>query len=834
MYQSFLHLVFGLGIGQPLRVSTVVFLLTSFLLCVLVGRLHWRRLQEHAARVRAERLVRLSDRLEELTAAVSKASTSAEVIDSALPVCLYAVEATAGAVVLVSDDGQCGELARAVGYDEPLAASWQRFPLSGGHRLTDTIRRHEIITVESPTTLVESDRVVHARSDVATADQSTLALPLVASGRAVGAYILSFRNSSQRDAADTRQFLQTAARRTTEGLARARQYEVAERARAEAETLRHRADQELREREKVEEALRDSETKYRALAARTSLLHSLSAALAEAVTLDAVAKAIVRHGKTVVGASAGSVVLLVDGGTQLETLYAEGYIRQPVEAWHRFPVEAGLCATNAIQTRQPLFVASFAEWQERYPRSASMAADSGVVSAASLPLIVEEAAIGVLAFHFMAPVNFDDDYRALLVSIAQHCAQAIDRARLYETAQRARGDAEAANRSKDDFLSTVSHELRTPLTAVLGWASMLRKGSLDSVRTTRAVEAICNNARRQAQMIDELLDVSRIVAGRATLDLQSLDLRDSIRGAVEAILPLAEAKSLEVRLGAHPSVPVRADPRRLEQILANLLSNAVKFTAPGGWVAVDVDVSKQSVEVRVADNGSGIDPAFLPQVFERFRQAESSTARSASGLGLGLFIARQLIEAQGGSIRAESGGPGAGATFTVRLPVIADIQRPVIPTDLERSRQPDPSDRVPSLDGIRVLLVDDEADVRELMRVALERYGASVVSVGSAREALTTLARVEVDALLADLAMPGEDGYDLIRKVRALPAGRARIPAAAVTACARDDERQRALAAGFQVHLAKPLEPVQLVHAVANLVSCPLGRREAQMIGELH
>jgi len=239
MYQSFLHLVFGLGIGQPLRLSTVVFLLTSFLLCVLVGRLHWRRLQEHAARVRAERLVRLSDRLEELTAAVSKASTSAEVIDTALPICLYAVEATAGAVVLVSDDGQCGELGRAVGYDEPIAAAWQRFPLSGGHRLTDTIRRHQIITVESPTTLVESDRVVRARSDVATADRSTLALPLVASGRAVGAYILSFRNSGQRDAADTRQFLQTAARRTTEGLARARQYEVAERARAEAEAVRH-------------------------------------------------------------------------------------------------------------------------------------------------------------------------------------------------------------------------------------------------------------------------------------------------------------------------------------------------------------------------------------------------------------------------------------------------------------------------------------------------------------------------------------------------------------------------------------------------------------------
>jgi CheY-like chemotaxis protein len=418
-------------------------------------------------------------------------------------------------------------------------------------------------------------------------------------------------------------------------------------------------------------------------------------------------------------------------------------------------------------------------------------------------------------------VNFDDEYKALLVSLAQHCAQAIDRARLYETAQRARADAEAANRSKDDFLSTVSHELRTPLTAVLGWASMLRQGSLDPPGTARAVEAIWSNARRQAQLIDELLDVSRIVAGRAVLDLQELDLGESIRAAVEAVLPLAEAKGLEVRPGVHPSVPVTADPQRLQQILVNLLSNAVKFTPPGGWLAVNVELSEQWVEVRVADSGSGIHPEFLPHVFERFTQAEATPSRSATGLGLGLFIARQLVEAHGGSVRAESDGPGAGSTFIVRLPVATAVQgASTMPGRATQEPVGTPMAADQSLDGARVLIVDDEADVRELMRVALEKSGAAVTAVGSAREALDVLVGGNVNVLLADIAMPGEDGYDLIRKVRALPVSAvSAIPAAAVTACARADERERALAAGFQMHLAKPLEPIALVHAVASLTS---------------
>jgi signal transduction histidine kinase len=252
--------------------------------------------------------------------------------------------------------------------------------------------------------------------------------------------------------------------------------------------------------------------------------------------------------------------------------------------------------------------------------------------------------------------------------VAQHCAQALDRARLYGTAERARAEAEAANQSKDDFLSTISHELRTPLNAMLGWAAMLRSGSVDANRTQRAIEAIFNNATRQGRLIEELLDVSRIVAGRATFDPQNVDLGENIRGAVEAMMPLAAAKGVEICFEPSPGINVVADPRRLEQVFLNLLSNAVKFTPRAGRVTVEVKASEGSAEVRVADTGAGIDPVFLPHVFERFRQADSAPTRHAGGLGLGLFISRQLVEAQGGTIRADSEGPGSGATFTLTMP----------------------------------------------------------------------------------------------------------------------------------------------------------------------
>jgi signal transduction histidine kinase len=649
--------------SDPLWGSIVILALA--VACLFVARLYKTIRTERTRRLEADRVSQWTNHLQQLTGASSRAMTARAAVEIAIPEFLHALNAAAGFIAFVSADGKQAELVRAVGYEPPLPPdiSW---PLDRDSAIGRAVFNREIRST-APADTLSGEPSGHAPPLPTT--RGTLAIvPLIAASRVVAVLGVSFEQARTLSS-DERDFLLNGGRRTAEAIVRADHYEAVERARAEAEHLKHRADDELRERQRAEEALRESESRYRSLAARTSHLYALSAALSEALTLDAVATAIVSKSRFVAGASAGSVALLTEGRTGFETLHAEEYPPHVADAWRRFPAAPGLCWTEAVDTRRPVFVGSFAEWRARFPSSASLAADCGFSSLAALPLLVEDTAIGVLTFHFVVPVSFDDAYRAVLVAVAHHSAQAIDRARLYEGAERARIEAESANRSKDDFLSTVSHELRTPLTAVLGWASMLRKGTLDAAATTRAVEAICSNAERQARLIDELLDVSRLVGGRTVLDLREVDLRECLRGVVEAIMPLAEAKGLELSLGAHPPVPVTADPRRLEQVFLNLLSNAVKFTQPGGRVTIDALVTGPTVQVRVTDNGSGIEPDFLPYAFDRFRQGDSSNIPRLGGLGLGLFIARQLVEAQGGTIRAESGGPGMGSTFVVTLPV---------------------------------------------------------------------------------------------------------------------------------------------------------------------
>jgi signal transduction histidine kinase/ActR/RegA family two-component response regulator/PAS domain-containing protein len=799
--------------------SLLLFTLVGVLTSVAVRQLRRQALTERDARVETGRQLRQTTHLQQLTATLLRARAPADVTGMCLPELLHAVDATAGAVFLISDDGSEYELADAVGYDNRRAASAGRFPVALDSPLAEAIRRRELVVVESsPMSAVEGDEASLDRFPKFC--EGDVVVPLIAAGRASGAVVLSIENARTIDG-DEREFLLAAGRHTAQALDRARLYETAERARADAEALRLRANSELRERQKAEEALRLSEARYRALAARTSRLYALSAGLSEAVSLDAVARVIVRLGKVVVGASAGSVAMLVDGGSHFETLYGEEHGSKAVESPRLLPSGTGLCSTAAVETRRPVFVGSFSEWQEKYPRSASIAADGGYASAATLPLLADGAVFGVLSCQFAVPVNFDDEYSALLTSVAQHCAQALDRARLYETADRARADAEAANRSKDDFLSTISHELRTPLNAMLGWAAMLRNGSVEASRTQRAIEAIFNNATRQSRLIEELLDVSKIVAGRASFDLQTVNLGENIGGAVEAMMPLAAAKGVELRFEATPDLYVVADPRRLEQVFLNLLSNAVKFTPRDGLITVHAAASGESAHVRVVDTGAGMEPAFLPHAFERFRQADSGPSRSVGGLGLGLFIAHQLVEGQGGVIRVDSEGVGRGATFTVTMPACEGVGalRHTAATASAAS-PPEPTAPMPVLDGIRVLLVDDEPDAREVMASALETCGATVFSAASTPEALETLARSDVHLLLADIAMPGQDGYQLIRAIRAMPSPHlAAIPAAAVTAHARNDERERALAAGFQMHLTKPIEPAALARAVAVLAA---------------
>jgi len=389
------------------------------------------------------------------------------------------------------------------------------------------------------------------------------------------------------------------------------------------------------------------------------------------------------------------------------------------------------------------------------------------------------------------------------------------RAELLEREQAARASAEAANRLKDQFLATVSHELRTPLSAILGWAEMLQSGVLSPEKRERACEAIFNNAKRQAQLIDELLDVARIMSGKLRLEHGAVGPQDIVHGALETVQPAAEAKGIRIDVTIDPAVGAfQGDGPRLQQVLWNLLANAVKFTPAGGAVSVAVRLSGRAGEIVVRDSGPGIPRDFLPSVFEPFRQADGSRTRVHGGLGLGLAIVKQLVEAHGGTVTVDSAGDGQGATFTVRLPLVAARRRgtPGLASSLA------PSFPQITLDGLSVLVVDDDAESRLVVAAYLESHGASVLTAQSASHALEILQRDRVDVLLADVAMPGEDGYTLVRKLRALQASRAStIPAAALTAFAREEDRQEALQAGFQMHLTKPIDAGALVAAVATL-----------------
>ena len=401
----------------------------------------------------------------------------------------------------------------------------------------------------------------------------------------------------------------------------------------------------------------------------------------------------------------------------------------------------------------------------------------------------------------------------------------IERAReeLLEREQQARLELEEASRMKDEFLATVSHELRTPLTAMLGWSHLLRTGKLNEESTTHAIETIERNARSQAQLIEDLLDVSRIITGNLRLDVRPVEPVGIIEGALEAVRPAAEAKGVRLEKSLDTNVSsVFGDPTRLQQVVWNLLSNAIKFTPEGGQVSIRVERTGSHVQIVVVDTGEGISADFLPYVFDRFRQADAKTTRRHGGLGLGLAIVRHLVEMHGGTVSAESAGEGQGATFTVSLPLMPVYQRrstPELPTYSTGSSSYVPLECPERLDGLKVLAVDDEADTREVLRTTFEQCGAKVMTAASASEALTLLEEMRPDVLISDIGMPGEDGYELISQVRSLPVERGgRTPAVALTAYARAEDRLRALRTGYQMHVSKPVELAELVAIVARLI----------------
>ena len=371
--------------------------------------------------------------------------------------------------------------------------------------------------------------------------------------------------------------------------------------------------------------------------------------------------------------------------------------------------------------------------------------------------------------------------------------------------------ANAANRAKDEFLATLSHELRTPLNVVLGWIGMLRHGALSQERIPRALEIVERNARQQAELIDDLLDVSRIITGKLRLNLRPLELAPIVGTVIESLRPSAEAKGVTLHVSRAESSTVHADPDRLRQTVWNLLSNAVKFTPEGGAVSVELVTEGQRVRLVVRDTGVGIAPEFLPHVFERFRQADSTTTRAHSGVGLGLAIVRELIELHGGTVQATSAGIGKGATFTISLPAVT-AATPSPGASHAKSNSP-------QLDGVRVLVVDDDPNTLEMLTEALRAQGAFVTEADSARKALDRLDEARADVIVSDIAMPGEDGFWLMHRIRALPGKQGRTPAVALTALARTEDRARAIKAGFQMHMAKPVRLDDLQSVVAELAA---------------
>jgi signal transduction histidine kinase/DNA-binding response OmpR family regulator len=553
--------------------------------------------------------------------------------------------------------------------------------------------------------------------------------------------------------------------------------------------------------------------------------------------------------REIVGARCAAVGMLDEAAEGLSHFFTSG-IDADAEAASGF-LEAGRAILSTlVEERRPLRLCSTdAGWAGVKPDGGAGAPSSSLLAAPILPSLRGHGWL-YLADKLDA-VEFNEADERLAATLTAQVAVAYENARLYAEAQRhaaelqqevterkaaeqeratllvreraARAEAEAANRAKDEFLATLSHELRTPLTSILGWAHLLRSGNLPEGTSAGALETIERNARAQSQLIDDLLDVSRIITGKLRLNTRPVEIGAVIEAAVDSVRPAAHAKNVQLHADLEATAaPLLGDPNRLQQIAWNLLSNAVKFTPGGGHVHVRLRRTNSHLEFRVEDTGQGISAQFLPHVFDRFRQADGTTTRNHGGLGLGLAIARHLVELHGGAIRAESPGEGLGSTFTVDLPVMGDAPPPpkggaiTTPLDLEPGKVTPGC--IESLEGLRVLVVEDETDTRELIVFTLTRCGAEVRSNGTAEEALRTMAEWAPEVLLSDIGMPDMDGYTFIKKVRELPADAAGgVPAAALTAYAGVEDRQRALAAGFQTHLAKPLDPSELISVVARL-----------------
>ena len=602
--------------------------------------------------------------------------------------------------------------------------------------------------------------------------------------------------------------------------ARSRAEDSAEEVRQSEATIRKT----LTQREHAEEALRRTsealrEADQRALLEYERLLDrikGLAQTLGTARELNAVFRGLREFTNASVPCN-GFFVSLYDQLRDVRTAcygWADG---QELDVSELPPMPVNTLGPNsrAVRTGEVVITNDYMRSQRGHP-SVIVGPDNGLRpdSSMAVPMAVMGRIIGAIEVQSYQANVYHAEHVTAMSMAANLTAVAIENVRLLKLERTAREAEEESNRLKDEFLATVSHELRTPLTAILGWSRLLEGGTLDNQVTQQAVETIWRNAKAQAQIVDDILDVSRIITGNLYLDLHPLGVVPVVENAINVVRPTADAKGIriETHFDAAPAM-ISGDANRLQQVVWNLLSNAVKFTKSGGQVCVTVARVGQAVEINVSDTGQGISQEFLPYVFDRFRQADSTTTRQHGGLGLGLAIARHLVEIHGGTIKAESSGEGRGAKFTITLPLVdatasaAEVGEKTQFT-FARSKQ--------LLSGLNILLVDDDSDTLALMATALTRRQANVTAVSSAGEAIRAITQKRPDVLISDIAMPDEDGYCLIERIRRLEnSGSEQIPAVAITAYAKEEDRERALSAGFQIYLAKPVELTELISVVA-------------------
>jgi signal transduction histidine kinase/ActR/RegA family two-component response regulator len=487
---------------------------------------------------------------------------------------------------------------------------------------------------------------------------------------------------------------------------------------------------------------------------------------------------------------------------------------------HGFNPTAPRSVPAVIRSREPVLVSHATDSDlmagAQNAEQLSIFQQLGPTSWMIVPLIGRDRVLGAITLAITESTqNYDHTDLHLAKMVASQIAVAIQNARLYREVEAARSAAEAANRAKDEFLSTLSHELRTPLNAVSGWATLLERGHMNVEQSLRALQIIRKNVDAQVRLVDDLLDVANVVKGRMRLAVQSVDLQDLIEGALEVVAPAAEAKGIRIQsVLESPGAPVSGDPDRLQQVVWNLLSNAVKFTPRGGRIQIKLERVRSHVEITVSDTGQGIHADILPYIFDRLRQGDSSSTRAHGGLGIGLALVRHLVELHAGSVFAESAGDGRGATFVVKLPLmVAEARAAPI------AQRESPLSASPSIAGLRILVIDDDPAAIELVHEVLVQAGCDVRGSRTAdEEVLRTLAEWRPDVLVSDIEMPGQDGYTLIRKVRGLhPDKGGKTPAIALTAFSRPEDRIRSLQAGFNIHVSKPVDPGELQAIIASL-----------------